>query len=498
MLTSFSTVYNIVVPQGVKYLEFMCWIGLWSMVMHIFLAISNACNAVRWVTRFSCDIFGFYVALIYLQKGIQILTHQWENGDTAAYLAIAVALMVTAVAYIVTEMGTGKLFGHHVRVFLRDYGTILTIIFFTGFVHIGKMKDVDLPVLPRGGAFTPTADRGWIIHFWNLPAKGVFLAIPFAILLTILFYFGKFWISHRQGLPSNPSADHNVSSLICQGSEFPLRKPAGFHWDILLLGITTGLSGILGIPAPNGLIPQAPFHTASLCVTRQQADDTAHPQQKHVTVIDHVVEQRASNLLQGLIILFTMSGPIMSVLHLIPQGVLAGLFFVMGIQALEGNGMTQKMVYICSDRNLIPSSEPLNRCSKKSLYIFVAIELIGFGATFAITQTIAAVGFPVFIFLLIPMRTKLMPKWFPEEDLDILDEPTASPFTLDSVGGAYGGGYNNATEVNKTPKPSANSVSTSSVRDEARAAEEGDGGLRERGRGKGKSGDGTDGIQEKQ
>jgi hypothetical protein len=29
------------------------------MIMHMILAVTNACNAVKWVTRFSCDIFGF-------------------------------------------------------------------------------------------------------------------------------------------------------------------------------------------------------------------------------------------------------------------------------------------------------------------------------------------------------------------------------------------------------------------------------------------------------
>lgn len=53
------TVFNIVTPKGIKYFEFMCWIGLWSFVMHTLIAVTNACNAVRWVTRFSCDIFGY-------------------------------------------------------------------------------------------------------------------------------------------------------------------------------------------------------------------------------------------------------------------------------------------------------------------------------------------------------------------------------------------------------------------------------------------------------
>lgn len=243
-------------------------------------------------------------------------------------------------------------------------------------------------------------------------------------------------------LDISPIADPMiVSSLIAQGTEFPLRKPAGFHWDIFLLGLTTGVAGLLGIPFPNGLIPQAPFHTNSLCVTRQVSDESESGASKgHTTrVVDHVVEQRFSNLAQGFLTLGTMSGPLLIVLHLIPQGVLAGLFFIMGIQALEGNGITLKMLYLCRDRNLTPASDTLSRIQRKqAIWYFVALELIGFGATFAITQTIAAIGFPIIILLLIPVRTFLLPKYFTKEELSILDAPTASPFTMESVGGNFG------------------------------------------------------------
>ena len=232
-----------------------------------------------------------------------------------------------------------------------------------------------------------------------------------------------------------------VSSLIAQGTEFPLRKPAGFHWDIFLLGLTTGVAGLLGIPFPNGLIPQAPFHTNALCVTRQVSDESESGASKGhtVRVVDHVVEQRVSNLAQGLLTLGTMSGPLLIVLHLIPQGVLAGLFFIMGVQALEGNGITLKILYLCRDENLTPASDPLSRIQRKqAIWYFVALELIGFGATFAITQTIAAIGFPIIILLLIPVRTFLLPKYFTKEELSLLDAPTASPFTMESVGGNFG------------------------------------------------------------
>ncbi|KAI1491090.1 HCO3 transporter family-domain-containing protein [Biscogniauxia mediterranea] len=439
------TVYDIMSPTGINYLAFMCLIGLWSLVFHWVLAATNSCNWLKYVTRFPCDIFGFYVAFIYLQKGIQVLERLGDDGE-AFYLSIAVALLVFMAAYACGELGgNSPLFRHPVRVFLKDYGTPLTVIFFSGFVHIGRMRAVELERLPTSAPFFPTADRGWLVHFWDVSVADVFIAIPFAILLTILFYF-----------------DHNVSSLIAQGTEFPLRKPAGFHWDLFLLGLTTGVAGLLGLPFPNGLIPQAPFHTESLCVTKVEAEAEADAGDGHTTTTTYyythkrvrVVEQRLSNLAQGLLTLGTMSGPLLVALHLIPQAVLAGLFFIMGYQALEANGITAKLLFLCRDRALTSESHPLRsrrhhqgqnprrrsvRIRPAAVWAFVALELAAFAATFAITQTVAAVGFPVVILALIPARAALLPRLFTPAELAALDAPTASAFTMESVGGAYGG-----------------------------------------------------------
>jgi hypothetical protein len=192
------------------------------------------------------------------------------------------------------------------------------------------------------------------------------------------------------------------------------------------------------------LIPQAPFHTESLCVTKVVTDTEENGEAKgHYSYKrTHVVEQRFSNLAQGLLTLGTMSGPLLVVLHLIPQAVLAGLFFIMGYQALEVNGITVKILFLCRDKKLTPGSHPLKQIPRRSaIWGFVALELIAFGATFAITQTVAAVGFPVFILALIPVRALLLPRLFSPQELSLLDGPTASPFTMESVGGSYGGSY---------------------------------------------------------
>lgn len=228
-----------------------------------------------------------------------------------------------------------------------------------------------------------------------------------------------------------------VSSLMAQGTEFPLVKPAGFHWDIFLLGLTTGIAGILGLPFPNGLIPQAPFHTESLCVTAPVTEEDSDGKVKHYFKRTHVVEQRFSNLAQGLLTLVTMSPPLLVVLHLIPQAVLAGLFFIMGYQALEANGIIEKLLFLLREKSMTSPSDPLNSLKRRgAIWAFVSIELLGFGATFAITQTVAAVGFPVIIFLLIPLRVMVLPHFFTSEELGVLDGPTAGPHVMESVGGS--------------------------------------------------------------
>lgn len=114
--------------------------------------------------------------------------------------------------------------------------------------------------------------------------------------------------------------------------------------------------------------------------------DTEHEHSE--MVISRVVEQRVSNLTQGLLTLVTMTGPLLVVLRQIPQAVLAGLFWIMGFTALAGNGITAKITFLCRERSLGSASDALKKCGLRSIYVFVGLEILGFGATLGVTETI--------------------------------------------------------------------------------------------------------------
>jgi len=103
--------------------------------------------------------------------------------------------------------------------------------------------------------------------------------------------------------------------------------------------------------------------------------------------------------------------------------------------ALENNGIILKLLHLLRDKRTMASEEPLLSVAKIRIFLFVLVQIVVAGASIAISQTIAAVGFPLLMLALVPFRATVMNKWFTREELNVLDHPTASKFTVASLGG---------------------------------------------------------------
>lgn len=206
------------------------------------------------------------------------------------------------------------------------------------------------------------------------------------------------------------------------------------------MGCSCFAAGVLNIPLPNGLIPQAPVHTDSVTVYETYLDEhklengTALNQPK--VVATSVKEQRLSSFLMGLALVGTMTGPLLIVLHTIPRGLFGGVFFVVGWGGLQGSGITTKLLYLIREPRFVRSDEPLLTVSNKKILLYVGFQALGIVTTVAISLTIAAIGFPVLIIALIPLRWLYMPRLFTVKELSVLDAPTATAdVVLASMGG---------------------------------------------------------------
>ncbi|CAO2653136.1 Nn.00g025470.m01.CDS01 [Neocucurbitaria sp. VM-36] len=445
------TIYDIITLRDPSiYPQFTAWVGIWAAIFHWVVSFGNFCDYMAYVTDFSSETFGLYVGVIYCIKGVEELVYLFEaSGFDGGYLSTVIAILYFGSVYGLEKLGGSTLWTPGVRSILADYSFVFPTLFWVGFSHLpGRLANTDVYRVPTVGAFEPTQQRHWVIDFWSLDTKWVFVAVPFGFLMMLLFYY-----------------DHNVSSLTAQARQYPLQKPAGFHWDFFLLGCTCFVGGIIGLPLPNGLVPQAPVHTDSLTIyeTRLEVTETKEGDEirKPIVEASAVVEQRVSHFFMGMAIWGTMTSPLLTVLHTMPAAIFAGVFFVVGVSfylpstlpsnamlhneyntnnlewgSIESNGILSKTLYLLSEPRFLQPSNPLNSIPRKKILLFISLQVLGVACTVAISQTIGAIGFPVLIIALIPLRVWGMPRWFTGHELSVLDDLTANnPTVLVSFGG---------------------------------------------------------------
>lgn len=293
--------------------------------MHFILAIINAHDwTMRYVTTFSTEVFSLLNSIIYFHKAVQELQRAHDHLSFAAFLYAVIGAIGTFLVaiFLASAEKWRPLFHRYVRMGLAEYAAAISIIIFIGMPHVGELASLDRSTLHVSTSFKPShPERSkFFVGFWHLSVEWIFAAIIPGFIITVLFFF-----------------DHEVSSIICTIDRYGTKKPGGFAWDIILLGTTTALCGILGIPPANGLLPQAPLHSESLMHTEKEEILISVDGEEKVEHRDvrRVYEQRWSAFLHAGAILIFVSPPFQHVLGLTPTSVLAGLFMFMGEQSLS-------------------------------------------------------------------------------------------------------------------------------------------------------------------
>jgi hypothetical protein len=322
---------------NIPYLPFMAWACIHAGWMHWVLAVLNAHDwTMGYVTTFSTEIFSLLNSIIYFHKAVQELERAHASTSLASFLYSVIGCVGTflVAVFLSTANSWKPLFHKYVRMGLTEYAAAISIIIFIAMPQIGELNALDQQRLPVSKTFRPTlpSREGFIVHFWTLPVGWIFAAIIPGLIITTLFYF-----------------DVEVSTICATLPKYNLKKPTGYAWDVALLGCTTALCGILGIPPANGLLPQAPLHSESLLHSAKKRLSTGET----VPVLDAggkpvqtVHEQRWSHFLHAIGIFAFVSPPLMHLLGLTPTSVLAGLFLFMGEQSLCTNPILYRFFHM--------------------------------------------------------------------------------------------------------------------------------------------------------
>ncbi|KAF5785294.1 putative bicarbonate transporter [Helianthus annuus] len=254
------------------FLAWTGWVCVWTAALLFMLAILGACSIINRFTRVAGELFGLLIAMLFMQQAIRGLVDEFripERSDAKLIeflpswrFANGMFALVLSFGLLLTGLKSRKArswrYGSGwIRSLIADYGVPLMVLVWTA-VSYAPASSVPKGIPRRlfsPNPWSPGAYDNWTVikDMLNVPILFIFGAFVPATMIAVLYYF-----------------DHSVASQLAQQKEFNLRKPASFHYDLLLLGFLTLLCGLLGIPPSNGVIPQSPMHTKSLATLKHQ------------------------------------------------------------------------------------------------------------------------------------------------------------------------------------------------------------------------------------
>lgn len=254
------------------FLAWTGWVCVWTAILLFLLAILGACSIINRFTRLAGELFGLLIAMLFMQQAIKGLVDEFripkrENPKLTEFIpswrfANGMFALVLSFGLVLTSLRSRKArswrYGSGwLRSLIADYGVPIMVLVWTAVSYIpsGNVPKGIPRRLSSPNPWSPGAYENWTVikDMLNVPIVYIIGAFIPATMIAVLYYF-----------------DHSVASQLAQQKEFNLKKPSSFHYDLLLLGFLTILSGLLGIPPSNGVIPQSPMHTKSLATLKHQ------------------------------------------------------------------------------------------------------------------------------------------------------------------------------------------------------------------------------------
>ncbi|CAK6981775.1 anion exchange protein 2a [Scomber scombrus] len=436
--------YTFCKDNSIEYLTGRVWIGFWLVLIVLLTVAFEGSILVRFVSRFTQEIFSFLISLIFIYetfaKLIKIFQeHPLQNcsrNSTAApslcnYTAAArnsgkvvgepntalLSLVLMAgtflIAFYLRKFKNSSFFPGRLRRIIGDFGVPIAILIMVLVNNSVKDTHTQKLSVPTGFSVSTPEKRDWFIS--PLGSDGQFpvwmMAASFlpAILVFILIFM-----------------ESQITALIVSKKERMLMKGTGFHLDLLIIVVVGGVSALFGLPWLSAATVRSVTHTNALTVMSKAVAPGDKPR------IQEVKEQRVTGFLVA--VLVGLSMVIGDVLRQIPLAVLFGIFLYMGVMSLNGIQLTERLVLLLMPPKYHPDHNYVRKVRTLRMHLFTLVELTCLSLLWVVMATSAALAFPFMLLLTIPVRMLLLPRLFTRRELHSLDADDAEPHLEEKEG----------------------------------------------------------------
>ncbi|XP_049420756.1 anion exchange protein 2b isoform X1 [Epinephelus fuscoguttatus] len=436
--------YSFCKANDMEYLTGRVWIGFWLIIIVIVTVAFEGSFLVRFVSRFTQEIFSFLISLIFicetfiklgkifkehplkrcslnnategdastenitlvLNNSTEPVTVAVQGQPNTALLSLVLMAGTFFIAFYLRKFKNSAFFPGRLRRVIGDFGVPIAILIMV--LVDNSINDTYTQKLsvPRGFSVTSPNKRGWIIS--PLGTDGQFpIWMMFACCLPALLVFILIFMETQ------------ITTLIVSKKERMLVKGSGFHLDLLLIVVLGGSSALFGLPWMAAATVRSVTHVNALTVMSKAVAPGDKPR------IQEVKEQRVTGLLVAIMV--GLSIVIGDLLRQIPLAVLFGIFLYMGVMSLNGIQLTERMMLLLMPPKYHPDHTYVRKVRTLRMHLFTCIQVLCLAVLWAVMSTQASLAFPFVLLLTIPVKVYLLRHIFNAREMACLDADDAEP-----------------------------------------------------------------------
>uniref|UniRef100_A0A8C7U1R2 Anion exchange protein n=1 Tax=Oncorhynchus mykiss TaxID=8022 RepID=A0A8C7U1R2_ONCMY len=429
--------YSFCNANHIEYLTGRVWIGFWLVLIVVIIVAFEGSFLVRFVTRFTQEIFSFLISLIFIYETFSklgkifqehplqrcyLVNDTWTSSscnDTVvgvpgkvvgepntALLTLVLMSGTFFIAFYLRKFKNSSFFPGKLRRMIGDFGVPIAILIMVLVDYSIKDTYTQKLSVPTGFSVTSPEKRQWLIpplgSDGQFPVWMMATSILPALLVFILIFM-----------------ETQITTLIVSKKERMLLKGSGFHLDLLIIVAIGGVSALFGLPWLAAATVRSVTHANALTVMSKAVAPGDKPR------IHEVKEQRVTGFLVALFV--GLSIVIGDLLRQIPIAVLFGIFLYMGVMSLNGIQLTERMLLLLMPPKYHPDHTYVRKVRTLRMHLFTGIQLVCLAALWTVMSTVASLAFPFVLILTVPIKWFLLPRIFTTREMQCLDADDTEP-----------------------------------------------------------------------
>uniref|UniRef100_A0A8C7JY97 Anion exchange protein n=1 Tax=Oncorhynchus kisutch TaxID=8019 RepID=A0A8C7JY97_ONCKI len=435
--------YSFCKGNGIEYLTGRVWIGFWLIVIVVTTVALEGSFLVRFVSRFTQEIFSFLISLIFIfetfskigkifmehplqrcyldnstaenatvenstlelllgNSTISVVSVKVLGEPNTALLSLVLMSGTFFIAFYLRKFKNSAFFPGKLRRIIGDFGVPIAILIMVLVDYSIRDTYTQKLSVPSGFSVTSPEKRGWVINplgmYTPFPIWMMFGSVLPALLVFILIFM-----------------ETQITTLIVSKKERMLVKGSGFHLDLLVIVVLGGTSALFGLPWMAAATVRSVTHANALTVMSKAVAPGDKPR------IQEVKEQRVTGLLVA--ILVGLSIVIGDLLRQIPIAVLFGIFLYMGVMSLNGIQFTERLMLLLMPPKYHPDHTYVRKVKTLRMHLYTLIQLVCLAALWAVMSTVASLAFPFVLILTVPVKMFLLSRIFTTREMQCVSWP---------------------------------------------------------------------------